>query len=387
MSSQSGHPRKQNPDQLDEMLQKHFQGLMKNQIVNNAVVSVESLDGTFSWTRAQGPASPGGPPITQETPIWIASVTKLYTAAVIFKLAERNQVAIDERMSAYLSQDLIEGLHHAEDGEDHTGEITLRHLLGHSSGLPDYLEDHPEGEKGLLDKIVEDGDRSWTLQEAFDLIRDRLPAHFPPQPLDKKKKKIRYSDTNYQLLIAIIESVTGEKLQHAFEKFLFQPLGLDATFLPGTSKGKAFPEPAAIWAGEKSLKIPLALQSFRDLNSTTSDMLGFMRGLVQGRVFDDPETFDLMRSEFNSFGFSFDPAPTAPTWPIEYGMGMMRIKMPRLLTLFKSIPPVMGHTGVSGSWLFYAPDAELLLAGTVNQMAGAALPFRFIPRLLGDLVS
>lgn len=387
MSSQSGYPLKQNPDYLDEQLEKHFQGLMKNSIVKNAIVSVESIDGTFSWTRAQGPARPDGAPLTQETPIWIASVTKLYTAAVIFILAERNQVVLDERMSAYLPQGLIKGLHRTEDGEDHTDEITLRHLLGHSSGLPDYLEDHPEGEKSLLEKIVEEGDRSWKLQEAFDLIRDRLTAHFPPQPLDKEKKKIRYSDTNYQLLIAIIESVTGESLQDAFERYLFQPLGLDATFLPGTPKGKSFPEPASIWDGEKRLEIPQVLQSAHDLNSTVGDMLGFMRGLVQGRVFDDPATFNLMRSDFNTFGFSFDLTPTAPSWPIEYGLGMMRFKMPRLFTLFKTIPPVIGHTGVSGSWLFYCPDEALLLTGTVNQMAAAGLPFRFIPRLLSDLVS
>jgi len=387
MSSQSDFSVKYDQGQLDEQLEKYFQDLLKNRSVKNAVMSVESLDGSFSWTSTQGPARPDGDPLSQDTPIWIASVTKLYTAAVIFKLAERNQVDINEKMSAYLPQSLIEGIHRTEDGVDHTHEITLRHLLGHSSGLPDYLEDHPEGEKGLLDQIVEEGDRSWTMQEAFDLIRERLTAHFAPQPLAKEKKKIRYSDTNYQLLIAIIESVTGEKLQDAFEKFLFQPLELNATFLPGTSNGKPFPEPAAIWAGEKSLEIPLALQSFRDLNSTTGDMLGFMRGLVQGRVFDDPDTFNLMRSNFNTFGFSLDPMPTAPIWPIEYGLGMMRIKMPRLFTLFKQIPPVIGHTGVSGSWLFYSPDAELLLAGTVNQVAAAGLPFRSIPRLVGDLVS
>ena len=387
MSPQSSSPLRQNPDHLDEQLEKHFQGLVKNRIVKNAIVSVESLDGTFSWTRAQGPAHPNGDSLSQETPIWIASVTKLYTAAAIFKLAERKQVDINEKMSAYLPQALIEGLHRSQDGVDHTDEITLKHLLGHSSGLPDYLEDHPEGEKSLLEKVTEDGDRSWTLQEAFDLIRGRLTAHFPPQPLDKEKKKIRYSDTNYQLLIAIIESVTGGSQQEAFSRLLFQPLGLDSTFLPGTPKDKSLPEPASIWDGDKPLEIPQTLQSARDLVSTTDDMLGFMRGLVQGRVFDDPATFDLMRSEFNTFGFSLDPTPTAPTWPIEYGLGMMRFKIPRLLTPFKSIPPVIGHTGVSGSWLFYSPDAELLLAGTVNQMAAAALPFRSVPLLLGALVS
>lgn len=385
MSKKSDLPMKYDPDHLDEVLEKHFQGLVKNPFVKNAIMSVESLDGSFSWTSTQGPAQPDGDPLSQDTPIWIASVTKLYTAAVIFILAERNQVDINEKMSAYLPQALIEGLHRTEDGIDHTAEITLRHLLGHSSGLPDYLEDHRKGEKSLLETIVEDGDRSWTLQEALDIIRGRLTAHFPPQSLDKEKKKIRYSDTNYQLLIAIIESVTGESQQDAFSRFLFQPLGLDATCLPGTSNEKTFPEAASVWDGEKHLEIPLTLQSARDLKSTTGDMLGFMRGLVQGQIFKDPATFDLMRSDFNTFGFSLDPTPTAPSWPIEYGLGMMRFKIPRLLSPFNPVPPVIGHTGVSGSWLFYCPEAELILAGTVNQMAAAALPFRFIPRLLSDL--
>ena len=371
-------------EELKTLIEKHFQNLIKNPGVKSAVIGVESLDGEFEWVGTHGPANLEGQPLESDTPIWIASVTKLYIASTILKLSENGLVDIEALISTYLPEDLIQGIHHTPDGVDHTHEITVRNLLSHSSGLPDFLEEKPQGEEGLMDRVFEGKDQSFSTEEVMNLVRNHLPAYFPPQPRDRKKKKIRYSDTNYQLLIEIIETITGQSLHEVFSQLIYQPLGLESTFHPGTRSEQITDEAAIVWSGDQPLNIPNAMRSFRDLGATVGDMNQFMRSLIQGKFFENPETWHLMQEDFNTFGFSLNPMPTSPTWPIEYGLGIMRFKMPRFFSLFNPIPAVLGHTGVSGSWLFFCPERNLILSGTVNQVAAAGLPFRFIPRLFGD---
>ena len=64
---------------------------------------------------------------------------------------------------------LIEGLHRGADGTDHTQHITLRHLLAHATGLPDYIEAHRKDERSLFDTILEEGDTSWSIAEGLQV--------------------------------------------------------------------------------------------------------------------------------------------------------------------------------------------------------------------------
>lgn len=91
-------------------------------------------------------------------------------------------------------------------------------------------------------------------EEVMHIVRDHLTPHFPPQPLEAKRQKIRYSDTNYQLLIAIIEAVTGQPLHMAFEELLYTPLALEHTCHPGTRPESL--EPATLWFAEQPMDIP-----------------------------------------------------------------------------------------------------------------------------------
>jgi D-alanyl-D-alanine carboxypeptidase len=134
---------------------------------------------------------------------------------------------------------------------------------------------------------------------------------------------------------------------------------------------------------DKLFSKPLLLKSFRDLYSTADELLAFMKGLNRGVIFENNHTGSLMGRKWNRFGFPRDLVSLRlPGWPIEYGLGMMRFKLPRILTPFKPVPEILGHTGVSGSWLFYCPELDLYLCGTVDQTAEAALPFRVLPKLL-----
>jgi CubicO group peptidase (beta-lactamase class C family) len=378
-------PHNQKKPALTDAAAEQLEGLLDSLVsqgrIKHALVAVESGDQSFRWVGAAGDAHPDGTSMREDTPFWIASVTKLYIAAAIVKLHEQGRVELEEPISAYLPPSLIDGLHRL-NGADHTDEITVRHLLGHSSGLPDYLEDAPEGEESLMDRLIEH-DRSWTTEDAIRIAREELTPRFAPQPLDARRQKISYSDTNYQLLIAIIEAVTGQPLHAVFQEMFYEPLHLEQTFHPG-SPAEPDLEPATVWFEDQPLDVPLAMRSFRDLVSTADDTLAFIRALVHGEVFDDPATLEVMKrwGSWNRFGFSLDPAPTSPTWPIQYGLGMVRLHIPRIFSPLRPVPPVIGHTGISGAWLFYCPELDVQLSGTVGQMTAGAVPFRFVPSLL-----
>ena len=216
-------------------------------------------------------------------------------------------------------------------------------------------------------------------------VRDELVPHFAPQPPSASKPRVRYCDTNFQLLMALIESVSGRRLADVFADDIFRPLGMRHTYFPGVTEPDETPSapPADLWFGDKVLDLPRALVSLRSINSTAADKIVSLKGILDGSVFERPETAALLRRQWNRFGFPVDAAALrAPGWPIEYGLGMMRFELPRWASPFAAVPAVIGHTGSTGSWLFHCPELDVYLAGTVDQATAGAVPYRFVPQVL-----
>jgi CubicO group peptidase (beta-lactamase class C family) len=311
-------------------------------------------------------------------------VTKLHIAAVVMKLCETRQIGLGEPITGCLPPELTEGLHRI-DGVDRTGSISVRNLLGHTSGLPDYLEERRPGARSLVEDIVEDGDREWTIDDIVRIVRELTP-HFPPQGPEADRPRARYSDTNYRLLVAIVEQVTGRPMHDVLDELILRPLGLERTWLPGhPPPAGPVPEPATLWFGDRTLDIPLAMASFGDLYSTVDDTLRFLRALVRGELFDEQATLAAMRSRWIRFGIPKDRAAIrSPQWPIEYGLGQLRFRfrLPRVRTPGGEVPTLVGHSGSTGSWLFHCPQLDVLLSGTVDQATAGMVPFRFLPKLL-----
>lgn len=232
--------------------------------IPHAVVAVEQVHGAFRWSHTAGRADESGTPMRSETPYFLASIDKLYTATLILKLEERGRLDLDQPMAACLPASLCRGLHRLH-GTDHTGAVTVRHLLAHASGLADWLEDRPRGGPSLVDRLQHEGDRAWSLDDIARYVRDELVPHFPPQPL-AGRGRIRYSDTNYMLLAGILETLTGEPLHHLHRTMLYEPLGLRHTWMAGHSRPiEPTAEPAALWAGARTIDIPLMMRSFRGM--------------------------------------------------------------------------------------------------------------------------
>jgi D-alanyl-D-alanine carboxypeptidase len=140
----------------------------------------------------------------------IASNTKMFTATVVMQLVDDGSVELDTPIETYLPG-LVTG-----DGIDGT-RLTVRQLLQHTSGLPEYIAGLLDHEGGLA--------RYWSPRDVLDLALAQ-PAVFAPG------ERWEYSNTNYLVLGLLIERVTGEPLESQIHERITAPLGLTATVLP-----------------------------------------------------------------------------------------------------------------------------------------------------------
>ncbi|MFC2026752.1 serine hydrolase domain-containing protein [Chloroflexota bacterium] len=356
---------------LNTKLQNILDMLTNSNKVFSAVLAVQSGDNKVDWSGAVGYCNLNEKTKMQaDSPFFIASITKTYTAAVIMHLYEKRLLNLEENISKYLPSSLMEAIH-VFKGVDYTSELKVIHLLSQSSGLADYFLDKQRDGKNMLDKIIKHGDYEWDIKEVMNIVREELNPKFKPDT----KSKAYYSDTNYQLLGAIIESVTGKALQDVYDEILFAPLGLLNTYLFKLDLKEKKQKPAQIYYGDKPVEIPKAMRSFRSdggIVSNAKESIIFLRAFLAGKFF--PKSYLKEMQQWRKIFY-----------PLEYGYGLMRFKLPRIFSPFKPIPKLIGHSGASASFLFYSQDKDLYLAGTLNQIKEQSRPFRMMLNVINKI--
>ncbi len=350
--------------------QSGFQRFIGRQVgrggVHSIVAAVRSGDQSIDLAAAAGTAAPGGAAMTVDTPYLLASITKMYTAAVVFRLEDEGRLDLGTSIGEYLPDSVTSGIH-VVDGVDFGPRITIGQLLDQTSGIADYFEDKLPGGSALLDELRRGGDRELDLDGMVERVRSMRPK-FVPGAGDGRKA--HYSDTNYRLLGSVVESITGEPLGDTYRSVIFGPLELHAT-LPYRPQHRGI---AAAWFRNRALNIPQFLSNQLPeggLVAPVAESLGFLRGFFGGRLFDPGR---LERQRWNRVFF-----------PMRYGQGLMRFKLPRVLSPFRAPPELIGHSGATGSFAFLNPGRRLYLAGTINQVASPGRPFRLMTQIVDAL--
>lgn len=139
---------------------------------------------------------------TPKTNYRLASVTKQFTATAILILAEQDKLLLDDPLSKFFP-----------DFPAYGAEIPVRHLLNHTSGLPDYEDHLPPGPEPVLDADV------------LEILKRQEGAYFPPG------SAFRYSNSGYALLALIVERVSGMPFAEFLRSHIFAPLGMRNTHL------------------------------------------------------------------------------------------------------------------------------------------------------------
>jgi D-alanyl-D-alanine carboxypeptidase len=360
-----------NLNQEMECLVSGFVG--KDKSIRNLVLSVMKGDGSFSWSGAAGIANQNGQaPMTEDIPIYIASITKLYTATAIMRLYEKGSLSLDEPMAKYLPEGLIRGIQ-VYKGKDYSQEITIKQLLSHTSGIADYYSERPEGGKSLFELLLQEPKRSWTVDQTIERARDDLKPNFKPGT------DASYSDTNFQLLGKIVEAITGKPLYTVYQDFIFRPLGLKHTWLVGYPEPQIAPSaaPADVFYKDKNITKTRSNGAYwadGGIVSTAEEMIIFLKALNEGRIINR-DTLKLMHN-WHKLQF-----------PLQYGYGTMYFKLPWFINMVMRIPPLWGHSGSTGSFLYYSEDLNMYMAGSINQVDSKIKPFRLMGKVMMSIQS
>ncbi len=368
---------------LENRLQSEIDAVVrKNKDVFSAVLGVADTRADFRWAGAAGTAyADQADAMKPDTPIFVASITKMYTAAATMILEERELLSLDDPLSKFLPDRILEGLHRYK-GRDYSDQLRVYHLISHSSGLPDYFLERPKGGESIYDLIVAGSDEAWDVARAVDITRQGLSPKFPPEPKAQESsgKKAHYSDTNYQLLGAVIESVTEKALHQVLSELIIEPLQLSSTYMHGYGEPPGPPDnrPATIYYGTRPLNLDKAMKSFGPdggLVSNVADSLKFLSHFMAGKLFANPSTLARMQRWRRIF------------FPFQYGLGLMWFKLPRILSPFAATSELIGHSGSSSAFLYNVAGTPLYMAGTLNQIENQGRPVRLmlkIARMVGE---
>lgn len=145
--------------------------------------------------------------LTIDTPFRLASVSKQFTAVATMMLYEQNKIGLDDVVQAYLP-------------EFPYTQITIRQLLNHSSGLPDYF--------GIGDNIQKHYGETKIIHNK-DLLN--YLAIYKPKLEFKVGKHSRYSNTGYVMLALIIERVSKMPYAAFLQKNIFDVAGMKGAFV------------------------------------------------------------------------------------------------------------------------------------------------------------
>jgi D-alanyl-D-alanine carboxypeptidase len=239
----------------------------------------------------------------------VGSITKTFVSTLVLVLAEEGGLELDDDVTAHLSARF-----------DRIGSVTVRSLLNHTSGFPDFFED-----AAFAARWRESQSGAWDPEELIEVCL-ALPWHEPGI--------FCYANSNYVLIGLLIESLTGYKLGDLLYRRILDPLGLSTTRLPATATA----------AG--------------GLVSTSDDLARFFAALLAGEIVDQSSLREMLTTV---------PCDWAESQG--YGLGIEQVES---LMGFEVSPCGMawGHVGLGGvtTVAFTTPDASRQVVLMANAM-------------------
>lgn len=271
---------------------------------------------------------------TTNTKFRIGSVTKQFTAVSLLLLQERGMLSLDDPLSKHLP-----------DSPDAWSDITLRHLLRHTSGIPSVTSLDDFGTFKYL-----------------PTTQDELIARFSGLPLEfEPGSQWKYSNSGYVVLSRVVEHVSGQSYEAFIRTNLLDPLGMNETgidnssvILPKRADGYSPSSQGIINADYVNMAIPAGAGA---LYSTTGDLLKWQRGLFGGNLLSEESL-----SEYVT------PSPFEARDADKYAHGV-------LVHIDETGRTYWHGGGIEGfnAWLGYDPDRKATVVVLANLNGGAAV--------------
>lgn len=275
-----------------------LQGIIDRDVVEHPqipgrLLRVEAPANHLEWEGAAGLADvASGEPLLPGACFRIASVTKPFTGAAALRLAEEGQIGLDNSLERYLP---IEYAGLLRSGGYETAEMTVRHLLTHTSGIYDFAAStyDPAIVDGFDAAVASNPTRRWTRFEQVEFAVEH------GTPYGRPGEVYAYSDTGAVLVGEIIERVTGLALGAAFRELLgFERFGLRHTFFETLDpEPPDLPPRAHQYEGDldvATIDPSVDLYGGGGLVSTCHDLAIFFRTLLRDEIFTRTSTLETM---------------------------------------------------------------------------------------------
>lgn len=282
--------------------------------------------------------------ISAASPFHLASVSKTITAMAVLKLVQDGKIKLDEPLSTYLP------------GFPKPA-ITIKLLLNHRSGLPNYVH--------YMDRLGWDKNKRITNQDVLDFIIARH-KEIDIAPADKG---FSYSNTNYALLALVIEKQTGLSYGAYLKQLFFDPLGMKNTYAFSLADS-AHSMPSFFYSGKQYAFDFLDLvYGDKNIYSTVQDLLKFEKALFTGNLLNT----NLIDAAFSPY--SFEKPGTH-----NYGLGW------RML-LLKNGKKIIYHNGWwhgNRTAFYHLPDENVTIIALCNNDSKRIYSVRKLADLFGN---
>jgi CubicO group peptidase (beta-lactamase class C family) len=286
---------KKQQHQLDSL----FRDLQKKKGFNGTVLVTQYnqilYKGAFGYADFQKKDT-----LTTQKPFQLASVSKQFTAMAIMMLKEEGRLKYEDEVQRFFPDFPYEC-------------ITIRHLLNHRSGLPNYTyftENYWKDRRAFISN-----------DEVIRLMTVHKPAiYFQPD------KRFNYSNTGYMLLAAIVAKASGMPYDKFIEQKIFRPLGMKNSWVLTANKTEI---PPGYTARRRKREIDFldGVQGDKGIYSTVEDLYKwdqalYTEKLVKRATLEEAFTGAARETRKEGYGFGWRLRKLADTEPVEYHGGL-----------------------------------------------------------------
>jgi D-alanyl-D-alanine carboxypeptidase len=274
------------------------------------------------------------------------SIMKPFASVVILQLVEEGRLSLDDPMTKVLPASVA-------DKFTNSGRITVRMLLNHTAGIPEWL-----GE-AQINEIGANPTKIWKVEEYLDLAAAQEPYFEPGEGLI-------YSNTDYNLLGLVIEQATGSTWREEVRERIIEELNLENTLLP---------EPGEIFIPDDHIRgyLPMGGQLIdatgidpsmagaaggHALVTTASDLTIFLDAVLEGELFQNTGTLEEMMTFKETDPYGMPSIPGVEWEYYGYGLGLEKWVLPSGVEL-------IGHAGTTAGFsatVYYLPAQDITIA-------------------------
>ena len=239
------------------VVKNHFEGSLLKRGFNGQMLIAKN--GTVVFEKTVGFADMRTKDsLSENTPMHIASVSKTFTGMAILHLMEAGILDLDDTLGKFFP-----GFPYAD--------VTVKMLLSHRSGLPNYLN---------YLSLLKKNDTCYSNQDVLNSLFTLQPG------LESRSgTRFNYSNTNYVLLAMIVEKVTGEHFSVYLKRVFFDPLQMTNTFVYA-NQDSLTPTPSFEWTGRFWAPDPFdCTYGDKNVYTTAYDLLKWDQALSSGQLF------------------------------------------------------------------------------------------------------